>query len=109
MTALALFVVIAHATTTTLVGFWQLLGIALCFTSLAPLGYVLWLYATGRISDLDMSIRAERERVSALSRAREIAKVGFDNGALSYLDLLDAERTLAETRAAARLCAHARL
>jgi len=63
VTALALFVVIAHATTTTAASFWALLALATAFTSLAPIAYVYWLYATGRISDLDMSIRAERERV----------------------------------------------
>ncbi|HYC45431.1 MAG TPA: efflux transporter outer membrane subunit [Burkholderiales bacterium] len=38
------------------------------------------------------AIDAERQRVAALARARELARLGFDNGALSYLDLLDAER-----------------
>lgn len=35
---------------------------------------------------------AQRDRVSALVRARDIAQLGFDNGALNYLDLLDADR-----------------
>lgn len=35
---------------------------------------------------------AERDRVASLARAREIAKLGFDAGALNQLDLLDAER-----------------
>jgi multidrug efflux system outer membrane protein len=35
---------------------------------------------------------AERDRVASLGRAREIAKLGYDAGALSQLDLLDAER-----------------
>jgi outer membrane protein, multidrug efflux system len=38
------------------------------------------------------AFRAERDRVSSLARARELAQLGHDNGALSYLDLLDAER-----------------
>jgi multidrug efflux system outer membrane protein len=35
---------------------------------------------------------AEREHVAALARARELARLGFDHGAMNYLDLLDAER-----------------
>jgi multidrug efflux system outer membrane protein len=38
--------------------------------------------------------RAEHTRVASLGRAREIAKAGYDAGALNYLDLLDAERNL---------------
>jgi multidrug efflux system outer membrane protein len=44
---------------------------------------------------LDMTQReleAERERVGALARARELARRGYEAGALSYLDVLDAER-----------------
>jgi outer membrane protein, multidrug efflux system len=37
-------------------------------------------------------LEAERERVAALARARELARRGYAAGALSYLDLLDAER-----------------
>jgi membrane-associated phospholipid phosphatase len=33
------------------------------FTSIGPMLFIFWLYATDRISDLDMSIRTERERV----------------------------------------------
>ena len=33
------------------------------FTSIAPMLFIFFLYATDRISDLDMSIRSERERV----------------------------------------------
>ena len=39
------------------------------------------------------AFEAERDRVASLARARELAKLGFDNGALPYLELLDAERT----------------
>ena len=38
------------------------------------------------------AVRAQHERVASLARARQLAKLGYDNGALSYLDLLDAER-----------------
>jgi len=38
------------------------------------------------------ALNAERGRVAALDRARELAQVGYDSGAFSYLDLLDAER-----------------
>ena len=44
---------------------------------------------------LDLTQRefeAERDRVAALARARELARRGYAAGALSYLDLLDAER-----------------
>ena len=35
---------------------------------------------------------AQRDRVTALVRARELARRGFDSGALNYLDVLDADR-----------------
>ena len=35
---------------------------------------------------------AQRNRVTALVRARELARRGFDSGALNYLDVLDADR-----------------
>jgi len=35
---------------------------------------------------------ARRERVVALSRAKDLAKLGFENGAFGYLEQLDAER-----------------
>jgi multidrug efflux system outer membrane protein len=40
----------------------------------------------------DQAFHAERQRVASLARARELAKLGHDAGALPYLDLLDAER-----------------
>ena len=46
---------------------------------------------------LDLAQRAfsaERERVAALARARHLAQLGYDNGALGYLDVLDADRNL---------------
>jgi membrane-associated phospholipid phosphatase len=62
LTALALFTIIAHEKA---VGgaFWFLFFASTFFTSIAPMLYVLWLYATQRITDLDMSVRAEREKV----------------------------------------------
>jgi multidrug efflux system outer membrane protein len=40
----------------------------------------------------EQAYRAEHQRVVALERARELARIGFDAGAFTYLDLLDAER-----------------
>jgi len=63
VTSLALFVILAAVRSRTTADFWILLFNSAFFTSIGPMFYVFWLYATGRISDLDMSIRAERERV----------------------------------------------
>jgi len=63
LTALALFVILAHARATDTLDFWRLLFLTTFFTSLGPMLYVFWLYATDRISDLDMSVRRERETV----------------------------------------------
>ncbi len=63
LTALALFVILAHAEATSTQSFWYLLFCSTFFTSIGPMLFVLWLYATDRISDLDMSVRSERERV----------------------------------------------
>ena len=63
VTALVLFVIIAHQLATDVPSFWKLLFTSTFFTSLGPMLYVLWLYSTDRISDLDMSVRAEREKV----------------------------------------------
>jgi membrane-associated phospholipid phosphatase len=63
LTALALFVIIAHAEAKSTTNFWFLLFTSTFFTSLGPMLYVLWLYATDRIADLDMSVRSEREKV----------------------------------------------
>jgi membrane-associated phospholipid phosphatase len=63
VTSLALFVVLAHEEGQRGSSFWVLLLVSTLFTSIGPMLYVLWLYATDRISDLDMSIRRERERV----------------------------------------------
>ena len=63
LTALALFVIVAHQESKDTPTFWFLLFTSTFFTSIGPMLYVLWLYATDRISDLDMSVRSERERV----------------------------------------------
>jgi membrane-associated phospholipid phosphatase len=64
LTALALFVILAEASANgNTVLFWQLLFVSTFFTSIGPMIYVFWLYASDRISDLDMSVRQEREMV----------------------------------------------
>lgn len=63
LTALFLFVVIAHDRAASVGNFWVLLFTSTFFTSIGPMLYVLWLYATERITDLDMSVRSEREKV----------------------------------------------
>jgi membrane-associated phospholipid phosphatase len=61
--ALALFVILAHLSSDTTLEFWWLLSISITFSSIGPMLYVFWLYASDRISDLDMSLRREREMV----------------------------------------------
>jgi len=63
VTALALFVIVAHQEAHDIASFWFLLFTSTFFTSIGPMLYVLWLYSSDRIADLDMSVRAERERV----------------------------------------------
>lgn len=63
LTALALFVILAHVSAADTVDFWRLLFLSTAFTSIGPMLYVFWLYSTDRISDLDMSVRRERELV----------------------------------------------
>ena len=63
LTSLALFVILAGGRSANASDFWILLFNSAFFTSVAPMLFVFFLYATDRISDLDMSIRAERERV----------------------------------------------
>jgi len=63
LTALALFVILALIGARGTFDFWRLLFISTFFTSIGPMLYVFWLYATDRISDLDMSVRIEREMV----------------------------------------------
>ena len=63
LTSLALFVILAGARSNGATDFWVLLFNSAFFTSIAPMLFIFYLYATDRISDLDMSIRTERERV----------------------------------------------
>lgn len=63
LTALALFVILADVTAKDTLEFWRLLFVSTFFTSIGPMIYVFWLYSTDRISDLDMSVRGERELV----------------------------------------------
>ena len=63
LTALALFVILSHVRADSTVEFWRLLFMSTFFTSIGPMLFIFWLYATDRISDLDMSIREEREKV----------------------------------------------
>jgi membrane-associated phospholipid phosphatase len=63
LTALALFIILAHTTADGTLDFWKLLFLSTFFTSLGPMLYVFWLYGSDRISDLDMSVRHEREAV----------------------------------------------
>ncbi len=63
LTSLALFVILAGASSQRTSEFWILLFNSVFFTSIGPMLFVFWLYASDRISDLDMSIREERERV----------------------------------------------
>jgi membrane-associated phospholipid phosphatase len=63
LTAFALFLILAHAYGTEAATFWKLVLATTFFTSIGPMLFVLWLYATGRIADLDMSKRSEREAV----------------------------------------------
>jgi membrane-associated phospholipid phosphatase len=63
LTSLALFVILAGARSNGATDFWVLLFNSAFFTSIAPMLFIFFLYATDRISDLDMSIRTERERV----------------------------------------------
>lgn len=63
LTALALFVILSHVRARSTDEFWWLLFLSTFFTSIGPMLFIFWLYATDRISDLDMSIREEREKV----------------------------------------------
>lgn len=63
LTATALFIIVSHAFSKTTPQFWLLSLVGLFFFTIAPLGCVLYLYVTGRISDFDMSERTERKRV----------------------------------------------
>jgi membrane-associated phospholipid phosphatase len=55
LTSLALFVILAGARSGSSYDFWVLLFNSAFFTSIAPMLFIFYLYATDRISDLDMS------------------------------------------------------
>ena len=63
VTALVLFVIMSARVAHDTLDFWRWMLISISFTSLLPLLYILWLYLTDRISDLDMSDREERAAV----------------------------------------------
>jgi membrane-associated phospholipid phosphatase len=63
LTALALFIILSHIRARTTEEFWGMLFLSTFFTSIAPMLFIFWLYASDRISDLDMSVREEREKV----------------------------------------------
>ncbi|MFN2461824.1 MAG: phosphatase PAP2 family protein [Candidatus Velthaea sp.] len=63
LTSLALFVILSGARSHTATDFWVLLFNSAFFTSIGPMLFIFALYATDHISDLDMSIRDERQKV----------------------------------------------
>jgi membrane-associated phospholipid phosphatase len=63
LTALALFVILANVGARSTLDFWRLLFLSTFFSAIGPMLYVFWLYASDRITDLDMSLRREREMV----------------------------------------------
>jgi membrane-associated phospholipid phosphatase len=87
MTAFALFVMLALIGAEDTLDFWRLLFVSTFFTSIGPMLYVFWLYATDRISDLEMSLRSEREMVFT-------AFVVFDLGGAATLWLIHAPRLM---------------
>ena len=87
LTAFALFAILAHIGAKETVEFWRLLFVSTFFVSLGPMLYVFWLYATDRISDLDMSVREQREMVFS-------AFVIFDAFGVAVLWLMHAPRLM---------------
>lgn len=63
---LVLFVLLCIATSRSAAEFWVRLGICAFFTSIGPMLFLFWLYATERISDLDMSDHEERRKVFSI-------------------------------------------
>lgn len=60
---LVLFVLLCAGTAQSVGQFWLRLLVCAAFTSIGPMLFLFWLYATERISDLDMSDRDERQAV----------------------------------------------
>jgi membrane-associated phospholipid phosphatase len=87
LTAFALFVILAHIGARDTLDFWRLLFVSTFFVSVGPMLYVFWLNATDRISDLDMSVRVEREMVFT-------AFVVFDILGVATLWLMHAPRLM---------------
>jgi membrane-associated phospholipid phosphatase len=87
VTAFALFVILAHVGAKDTMDFWRLLFISTFFVSTGPMLYVFLLNATDRISDLDMSVRLEREMVFT-------AFVMFDALGAAVLWLIGAPRLM---------------
>ncbi|MBV8067540.1 MAG: phosphatase PAP2 family protein [Candidatus Eremiobacteraeota bacterium] len=87
LTAFALFVILADIGATDTLNFWRLLFISTFFVSTGPMLYIFWLNATDRISDLDMSVRVEREMVFT-------AFVVFDVLGVAALWLIHAPRLM---------------
>jgi membrane-associated phospholipid phosphatase len=87
LTALALFAILALIGAKDTLDFWRLLFVSTFFTSIGPMLYVFWLYASERISDLDMSVRSERELVFS-------AFVVFDALGAAVLWLIHAPRLM---------------
>ena len=63
---LVLFVLLCAATAQNVSQFWGRLLVCAAFTSIGPMLFLFWLYASERISDLDMSVREERRKVFAI-------------------------------------------
>jgi membrane-associated phospholipid phosphatase len=87
LTAFALFVILADIGAKDTLDFWRLLFVSTFFVSIGPMLYVFWLNATDRISDLDMSVRVEREMVFS-------AFVIFDMVGAATLWLMHAPRLM---------------
>jgi membrane-associated phospholipid phosphatase len=87
LTAFALFVILAEIGAKGTLDFWRLLFVSTFFVSIGPMLYVFWLNATDRISDLDMSVRVEREMVFS-------AFVIFDALGAAVLWLIHAPRLM---------------
>jgi membrane-associated phospholipid phosphatase len=65
--ALAAFMIVIAAAATRSTTAWPWAGAALTLGILAPIGYLLWLYERGLVSDLDVQRRAERPRPLAFT------------------------------------------
>jgi membrane-associated phospholipid phosphatase len=63
LASLALFVILAYGRSRSVTEFWTLAFTSVFFTSIGPMLYVFWLYYNDKITDLDMSNRAERAQV----------------------------------------------